>query len=77
MFIQTPSTTNIKQHCQTQCLRRDRLITPFVSKNDVNQGSGYVDKNDITCTVMPPDQKSNKTEALTYISMNIEQTTPK
>jgi hypothetical protein len=44
---------------------RYRLVTPYINKNTVIQGSGQLVKNDITqgqanSTGMPPAQKENK-----------------
>jgi len=54
----------------------ERLVIPYV-KNDIIQGSGYQGKNDITwgqaeSTSIPPDQKVNKAEELTYPPINID-----
>ncbi len=45
-------------------------------KYGVIQGVGKLHQNDVTCwqvnsTGMPPDQKVNKAEKLTYLSTNI------
>ncbi len=60
-----------------QCLQRDRLDVPNVNKNDIIQGTGKLGKNDVTwgqakSTAVPPDQKVNKAQELTYLPTNIE-----
>jgi hypothetical protein len=56
----------------TQCFYKDRLVTSDVNKNNINRGAGKLGKNDVTMpeansTGMPPDQKVNKDEELTYL----------
>jgi hypothetical protein len=55
---------------------RDGLVTPNLNKNDVIEGAGKLDKNDVTwgqanSTAMLPDQKVNKAKDLTFRSINI------
>ncbi len=58
---------------------KDSLVTPDVNKNDVMRGAGKLGRNNITRglankTGIPNNQKVNKAEEPTYLTINIGDT---
>ncbi len=58
-------------------VNREMLVIPNANKKDVIKGEGQLGKNDVTKGAannagVPADQKVNKVEQLTYLSINID-----